>query len=927
MKKVLLCIFLLIVTAELKAQSSLGGINYQAVARNTNGTTLSSQHLSIRFSILGGSASGNVQYQETQEVTTNQLGLFTAQIGKGTPVSGTFSGIPWSNANQYIKVEIAINGSNFSELGTSQLLSVPFAIYAANGGTVGPQGIKGDQGPAGPQGVKGDAGIIGPAGPIGPTGVKGDKGDIGAMGITGPIGAIGAAGPTGVKGDKGDIGAMGITGPIGPIGAAGPTGAKGDKGDVGATGVMGPIGPIGAAGPIGIKGDKGDIGATGVMGPIGPIGLVGPIGVKGDKGDIGATGVMGPIGPIGLVGPIGIKGDKGDIGATGAIGPIGPIGAAGPIGIKGDKGDIGATGVMGPIGPIGPVGPVGVKGDKGDIGATGVMGPIGPIGPVGPIGIKGDKGDIGATGVAGPTGPMGPAGPQGIPGIPGTVSGIAAGGDLSGTYPNPVVGNGKITLGKLAAGVIPTSLPPNGPAGGDLSGTYPDPKVIKIQSVPVSAVAPVNGQGLIFDGTNWTPTAATGDNLGNHTATKDIVLHGHKLANQTGGNAGIAISDSGAVSFNTIYTAFGSLRKQSIFSVDTAGGMFLLGETGAGNIPISGKGSRMMWYPNKSGFRVGNAETIEWDDSQIGLYSNALGHSVVASGYGTFVAGDQCVASATSAMSIGNGNNSSGTVSMSFGASCQSDGFASLAMGFTCAATGQASVAIGYRTTSSGDYSVALGYRASSNGHSGCMIMGDESVTDFVKNSADNQFVSRYAGGYTLYTKGTVGGVATTGAVLLPNASSWSMVSDSTKKENFEKADGENFLEKLRQLKLGSWNYKGTPVSEYRHYGAFAQEIFALFGNDKLGRIGCDTLINSGDMDGIMLIMLQALNKRCEALQTTNQQLSLQLTAITKLQEENRQLKTALADVHALALRLQELETSLLIKKKENDKTNETAQR
>ncbi|HEY9259145.1 MAG TPA: hypothetical protein VIP81_14315, partial [Chitinophaga sp.] len=251
MKNVLLCFIMLMVATALKAQSGLGGINYQAVARNANGTTLSNQNLSIRFSILGGSSSGNVQYQETQAVTTNQLGLFTAQIGRGIPVSGTFNAVPWSNANQYLKVEISINGGNFSELGISQLLSVPFAIYAANGGTPGPQGLKGDKGndgPAGPQGVKGDPGV---AGPIGPAGVKGDIGVTGVTGATGPIG------PTGVKGDKGDVGATGAAGPIGPAGV------KGDKGDIGATGATGPIGPAG------VKGDKGNIGATGAAGPIG----------------------------------------------------------------------------------------------------------------------------------------------------------------------------------------------------------------------------------------------------------------------------------------------------------------------------------------------------------------------------------------------------------------------------------------------------------------------------------------------------------------------------------------------------------------------------------------------------------------------------------------------------------------------------------
>jgi hypothetical protein len=313
---------LVVLSHKVFAQSGLSGINYQAVARNSNGTILGNQALQVRFSILSGSASGNVQYQETHDVTTNQLGLFTLQIGKGSPVSGTFAGIPWAQANQYLKVEISIGGANFSTLGTSQLMSVPFAIYSANGGIPGPkgdpgtQGVKGDPGVAGPQGTVGPVGPIGPIGPIGVTGAKGNPG------IAGPVGPAGVTGP---KGDPGVAGPTGAVGPVGPVGPAGVTGAKGDPGVAGPTGAVGPVGPVGPAGIQGVAGPVGPIGPTGATGAVGP---VGPAGIQ---------GVAGPVGPVGGIGPIGIPGL---VGPAGPVGPVGPAGPPGSISVSPAGGDL-----------------------------------------------------------------------------------------------------------------------------------------------------------------------------------------------------------------------------------------------------------------------------------------------------------------------------------------------------------------------------------------------------------------------------------------------------------------------------------------------------------------------------------------------------------------------------------------------------------
>jgi hypothetical protein len=87
----------------------------------------------IKISILQGSASGTAAYVETQTTTTNANGLATLAIGGGTPVTGTFAGINWASGNYFIKTETdPTGGTNYTISGTSQLLSVPYALYAGS---------------------------------------------------------------------------------------------------------------------------------------------------------------------------------------------------------------------------------------------------------------------------------------------------------------------------------------------------------------------------------------------------------------------------------------------------------------------------------------------------------------------------------------------------------------------------------------------------------------------------------------------------------------------------------------------------------------------------------------------------------------------------------------------------------------------------
>lgn len=108
-------------------------VPYQAVARNAAGNLISNQNISIRLSILDGSAAGPIAYRERHNVTTNTFGLFTVNIGQGTILNGTFPSINWGVNAKYLKVELdPAGGSSFINMGTSQLLSVPYALFAGS---------------------------------------------------------------------------------------------------------------------------------------------------------------------------------------------------------------------------------------------------------------------------------------------------------------------------------------------------------------------------------------------------------------------------------------------------------------------------------------------------------------------------------------------------------------------------------------------------------------------------------------------------------------------------------------------------------------------------------------------------------------------------------------------------------------------------
>ncbi len=119
----------LIISTGLNAQPPMS-FKYQAVVRDYSGVIITNQLISAKVSILQGSETGIADYSETHAVTTNQFGTITLDIGKGVVENGNFSALDWAADNYFLKLEIDIaGGTSFEFLGTSQLLSVPYALH------------------------------------------------------------------------------------------------------------------------------------------------------------------------------------------------------------------------------------------------------------------------------------------------------------------------------------------------------------------------------------------------------------------------------------------------------------------------------------------------------------------------------------------------------------------------------------------------------------------------------------------------------------------------------------------------------------------------------------------------------------------------------------------------------------------------------
>lgn len=133
MKTLFTLVFYFAVLGAITAQAPQA-FNYQGVARDNAGVPLSNQNISLEIALLEGSPTGVEVYKETHQVSTGATGVFSLQVGTGAAINGNFTDIDWGAADHYLQLGLdATGGSNYQTMGTSQLLSVPYALYAENG--------------------------------------------------------------------------------------------------------------------------------------------------------------------------------------------------------------------------------------------------------------------------------------------------------------------------------------------------------------------------------------------------------------------------------------------------------------------------------------------------------------------------------------------------------------------------------------------------------------------------------------------------------------------------------------------------------------------------------------------------------------------------------------------------------------------------
>ncbi len=454
-------------------------------------------------------------------------------------------------------------------------------------------------------------------------------------------------------------------------------------------------------------------------------------------------------------------------------------------------------------------------------------------GPQGPAGPQGPTGPTGATGPAGPAGPQGPQGMQGPPG------------------PNDVTGNLTMVDSTATAGNILK--------GGALFlhnfGTF-------------NTFIGRNAGNLTITGTSNTASGAfglPGNTTGaQNTASGAFALQGNTTGSNNTASGYFALFSNTTASNNTASGAF-ALQGNTTGAQNTASGINALRSNSTGN-QNTASGANALQLNS-----TGNQNTASGANA---LSSNTTGLGNTANGY-----------QALNLNTVGFNNTANGY----FALQSNTTGFRNTASGDGALSSNNA----GGKNTATGSDALGLNTTGDNNTASGSFALLNNTTgsnNTAIGFGADVSFVNltnaTAIGSGAVVTASNKIRLGNNAVTVIEGQVPYTFISDKNQKENFQPVEGEQVLRKISGLNLTSWNYIGHDPKQFRHYGPVAQEFFGAFGHDGIGTIGNSTTINSGDMEGILMVAVQALEERTrrenEALKAENAELKAHLEAIER---------------------------------------------
>ena len=221
--------------------------------------------------------------------------------------------------------------------------------------------------------------------------------------------------------------------------------------------------------------------------------------------------------------------------------------------------------------------------------------------------------------------------------------------------------------------------------------------------------------------------------------------------------------------------------------------------------------------------------------------------------------------------------------------------------------------------TATGSFNTAIGFSAlfSNTIGSNNTAIGHNALASRIQTGSSNTAIGAFADVFSFNSSPSNATVIGFGAfvnasnkVRLGNSDvtviegqvAFTAVSDKTKKENFQPVDGEEVLGKIRGFELSSWNFIGHDPKEFRHYGPMAQDFFSAFGHDDVGQIGTETTINSGDLAGILMIAVQALEKRTAEIKQKEAQIAVLASKVEEITAKYAYLETVVARLEGVTI-------------------------